>query len=114
MDTTGLRTPQQSRSRLTLERILSSSTALITEKSYEEVSIAEIAERARISVGGFYSRFENKEALFGTLLHRLGQETDDRNVGFSWVFQPKNGDRVVAAIRASEGKKLYYKEPVKA
>lgn len=78
MSTIGLRAPQQSRSQQTLERILSSSTALITEKSYEDVSVAEIAERARISVGGFYSRFENKEALFGTLLDRLGQETDVR------------------------------------
>lgn len=78
MDGTGLRTPQQSRSQQTLERILSSSTTLIAEKSYEDVSVAEIAERAQISVGGFYSRFENKEALFGTLLNRLGQETDER------------------------------------
>lgn len=78
MNTIGLRAPQQPRSQQTLERILSSSTSLITEKSYEDVSIAEIAERARISVGGFYSRFENKEALYFTLLNRLGQETDDR------------------------------------
>jgi len=78
INTTGLRAPQQSRSQQTLERILSSSTSLITKKSYEDVSIAEIAQHARISVGGFYTRFENKEALFGTLLDRLGKETADR------------------------------------
>ncbi len=78
MNITGLRAPQQSRSQQALERILSSSTSLITKKSYEDVSITEIAEHARISVGGFYTRFENKEALFGTLLIRLGEETDDR------------------------------------
>ena len=73
-----MRVPQQSRSQHALERILSSSTALIGEKSYEEVSIAEIASRARISVGSFYSRFENKDALFGMLLYQLGKETHDR------------------------------------
>ena len=77
MDTLGLREPRQSRSQQTLERILDSGTALIAEQSYDEVTIAEIAGRARISVGGFYSRFKNKEALFSTLQKRLAQETQD-------------------------------------
>jgi len=78
MSTIGHRAPQQARSQQTLERILASSTSLMSKKSYEDVSIAEIAEHARISVGGFYTRFENKDALFGTLLNRLGRETDDK------------------------------------
>lgn len=78
MVNTIVRAPQQSRSQKTLERILSSSTSLISVKSYDDLSIAEIASSARISVGGFYSRFENKEALFSRLVERLGQETEDR------------------------------------
>jgi len=78
MDNTTFRAPQQSRSQRTLERILSSSTMLIAEKPYDSVSIAEIASSARISVGGFYSRFENKEALFSTLQSRFVQETQER------------------------------------
>lgn len=78
MGATGCRAPQQTRSQQTLERILSSSTTLISKKSYDDVSIAEIAARAQISVGGFYSRFENKKALFSMLETRLGQETQDR------------------------------------
>ena len=78
MHNPGLHEPRQSRSQQTLERILSSSTALIAEQSYDEVTIAEIARRAKISVGGFYSRFHNKEALLSVLLERLGQETQHR------------------------------------
>ena len=78
MDELGLREPRQSRSQQTLARILASGTSLIAEQSYDDLTIAEIAERAEISVGGFYSRFENKEALFSTLQNRLAQETQDR------------------------------------
>ena len=78
MDSPGLREPRQSRSQQTLERILQSSTTLIAEQSYDEVTIAEIAARAQISVGGFYSRFHNKAALFSVLQQRLGQETQTR------------------------------------
>ncbi len=78
MDNLGLREPRQSRSQQTLRRILQSSTALIAEQSYDEVTIAEIAKRAEISVGGFYSRFQNKEALLSVLQERLGQETQSR------------------------------------
>lgn len=78
MNDSGLREPRQTRSQQTLKRILQSSTALIAEQSYDEVTIAEIAERAEISVGGFYSRFQNKEALLRVLQERLGQETQNR------------------------------------
>ncbi len=50
----------------------------MTKKSYEDVSIAEIAAHAKISIGGFYSRFDSKEALYSELLNRLGQETDEK------------------------------------
>lgn len=78
MDSPGLREPRQLRSQQTLERILQSSTTLITEQSYDEVTIADIAARANISVGGFYSRFQNKAALFTVLQQRLEQETRAR------------------------------------
>ena len=78
MDQQDLHIPRQSRSKQTLERILSSGTILIAEQSYDEVTVAEIAARAQISVGGFYSRFRNKEALFNKLKERLGQETQGK------------------------------------
>jgi AcrR family transcriptional regulator len=78
MNASDLMTPVQSRSQQTLERILASSTELIAEQSYEDLTIADIASRASISVGGFYSRFKNKEALYRTLRDRLSAETQQR------------------------------------
>jgi AcrR family transcriptional regulator len=57
------RTPQQSRSRATLDRLLDATAALLAEKPFDEASVAEITRRARTSVGAFYGRFPDKESL---------------------------------------------------
>lgn len=63
-----VRKPQQARSRDTEERIVRAATALLAEKPLDQTSVAEIAERAGVSVGGFYARFGGKEDL---LLHLM-------------------------------------------
>jgi AcrR family transcriptional regulator len=60
------RRAQQTRSRETEERILRAVQELLAEKPLERLSIAEIAARARVSIGGFYARFASKE---DALLH---------------------------------------------
>jgi len=55
-----------------------SSTRLVSKRSYNDLTIAEITSEAEISVGAFYSRFQNKEALFNKLRECLGQETQNR------------------------------------
>jgi AcrR family transcriptional regulator len=47
---------------------------LLGERRFEEASVAEIARRARSSVGAFYARFEGKEALLAYLNDRLFAE----------------------------------------
>jgi AcrR family transcriptional regulator len=47
---------------------------LLGERRFEEASVAEIARRARSSVGAFYARFEGKEALLAYLNERLFEE----------------------------------------
>ena len=75
MESPGITKTTQGRSQQTLERILAASTDLVAEFSYEELTIADIANRSSISVGGFYSRFRNKDALFQALRLRLADET---------------------------------------
>ncbi|MGI9289046.1 MAG: TetR/AcrR family transcriptional regulator [Pseudomonadales bacterium] len=72
---TGLRKPTQSRSEETLKRILQAGTSLVAERSYDDVTIMDISTRAQISVGGFYARFQNKEALLNALQQKLAEET---------------------------------------
>lgn len=62
--------PQQSRSEETLRRFLEAAESLLDQGTFDDVSIAEIARLADRSVGAFYARFENKEALFAELRRR--------------------------------------------
>ncbi|MBW2273244.1 MAG: TetR/AcrR family transcriptional regulator [Deltaproteobacteria bacterium] len=65
-----VRPPQQTRSQETLERLLDAAEALIAEKGFEDTPVAEVARRAGSSVGAFYSRFKDKDALFHALYDR--------------------------------------------
>jgi len=74
------RPPKQRRSQQTLERILLTAEELLREKCFDDVSVAEIAARARSSSGSFYARFPDKRALLHAMHERFGervrQETD--------------------------------------
>jgi AcrR family transcriptional regulator len=73
MDTTRFHPPQQSRSQATLERLLDAAERVLASKSFGEATLAEIVEEAGVTVGAFYRRFPDKDAL----LHHL----DDRFFG---------------------------------
>ncbi|MBC7894397.1 MAG: TetR/AcrR family transcriptional regulator [Cytophagaceae bacterium] len=61
---------RQPRAERTSDAIIEAGLALLRERDFAAVSVAEIAARAGVSVGGFYARFEGKEAL----LHALAAE----------------------------------------
>ena len=54
----------QARSAALREAFLKAGFELLNEHSLDNLSVPQIAKRAGSSVGGFYSRFENKEAFF--------------------------------------------------
>ncbi|HEX8696554.1 MAG TPA: helix-turn-helix domain-containing protein [Longimicrobium sp.] len=60
------RRPQQDRSRETEARILRALAELLRARPFERLSVADVAERAGVSVGGFYARFASKH---DALLH---------------------------------------------
>lgn len=61
--------PQQSRSQETLGRILDAAERVLEEKSFGDATLAEIMDRAGVTVGAFYRRFPDKDAL----LHHLDE-----------------------------------------
>jgi AcrR family transcriptional regulator len=69
-----VRPPRQARSQLTLGRLLDAAEGLLEEKSWEDASVAEIARRAGSSVGAFYTRFKDKDALLAALHERFIEE----------------------------------------
>lgn len=65
----GAREPRQERSRRTLDRFLETAVELLADRRFEDASVQEIARRAGSSVGAFYTRFPNKDAL----LHQINE-----------------------------------------
>src|SRR3954471_3214818 len=68
------RAPQQSRSRETLDRILDPAEQVLEQKTFNEATLAEIMERAGVTVGAFYRRFPDKDALLYHLAERFFTE----------------------------------------
>lgn len=69
-----VRPPKQERSAKTLDVFLNSVEALLEEQGVETLSVKDIAAHANLSVGGFYARFTNKEAVLRALHLRFSSE----------------------------------------
>ena len=65
-----VRPPLQARSAATLQRILTAAETLLEKHAFEDLSIAAVVHEAQTSVGAFYKRFANKEALLRCLADR--------------------------------------------
>lgn len=72
------RPPQQTRSQETLDRILDAAERVLEEKSFTEATLAEIMERAGVTVGAFYRRFPDKDALLHLLDERFFHQMQER------------------------------------
>jgi AcrR family transcriptional regulator len=72
------RPPQQTRSQETLDRILDAAERVLEEKSFTEATLAEIMQRAGVTVGAFYRRFPDKDALLHLLDERFFQQLEER------------------------------------
>ncbi len=62
--------PRQERSRDTQRRLVQSTRELLEETVFEELTVAKIAKNAGSSVGTFYGRFKNKEAILPHILEK--------------------------------------------
>lgn len=84
--------PQQARTREGLARLLEAAEQLISAKGFEEASIAEIAQLAGTSVGGFYRRFRDKDGVIQALHERFCDEAritaDDALAPSRWTGEP--------------------------
>ena len=78
--------PRQRRSRETRDRLLQATRELLEERTFEDLTIQQIATRAGCSVGAFYGRFEGKEAILPQLLQMHYAEVE-REV--SAAFRPE-------------------------
>jgi AcrR family transcriptional regulator len=61
------RPAQQERSQRTLNSLLDAAERLLEEKSYHEISLAELVAEAGVTTGAFYNRFASKTDLLPSL-----------------------------------------------
>jgi AcrR family transcriptional regulator len=71
------REPRQARSAATLARILRAAEELASVVGLEEMTITGVAERAGVSVGSIYRRFEGKEQLITALTERMLERREE-------------------------------------
>lgn len=69
-----MREPLQVRSRKSLDRVVAAADSLLLEKDWSDLSVAELTRKANVSVGSFYARFGDKEALLDYLDDRYTQD----------------------------------------
>lgn len=96
----GVRAPVQARAQETLERLLDAGEAVIAERGLDACTVSEIVRRARSSVGVFYARFADREALLRCLHERFCEQATR---GFESAFASERWERAPAAqiVRAA-------------
>ncbi len=65
--TTPRKLPQQDRSKVTVDAILTATTRILIQVGYDKASTNRIAELAGVSIGSLYQYFPSKEALITSL-----------------------------------------------
>jgi AcrR family transcriptional regulator len=85
--------PQQTRSLEKRARLKVAGLVLFGEKGYEKTSIEEVAQRAKLAVGGFYQHFRSKRQLLLVLMDELLEKLSQLK------FRPGGGKDVQTGIR---------------
>lgn len=66
--------PVQARAHATRDALLAAGRALLADRDFDALSIADLAGRAGLSVGSFYGRFRDKEAYIDQLQSQVTAE----------------------------------------
>jgi AcrR family transcriptional regulator len=85
--------PLQKRSLAKRARLKEAGLLLFSEKGYENTSIDEIAQRAKLAVGSFYQRFRSKRQLLLVLMDELLAKLSQLD------FQPQAVTNIRGALR---------------
>ena len=73
-----LHPPKQERSRDTQARILQATATLLEKEPFESISVRRIIDEAGTSIGSFYARFRDKDALLSVLYAEYEEQLQTR------------------------------------
>ena len=92
----GARPALQSRSRATRDKLVASLERCLRKKTFENITVAEIAKEAGLAVGTVYRRFENKDAFIPVLFEIYRSRLDELHGEAGGIeVDPTNGLRDV-------------------
>jgi len=72
-----VRAPRQARSQETLGRFVEATRRLLQERSFDDITVHDIVAAADRTVGSFYARFEDKDAVLHVLVDQLDERVSD-------------------------------------
>lgn len=72
------RIPKQTRGIETKEKIIKSATKLFTDKGYHQTNAQQIAAKAKVAKGTFYSYFNNKKEVFAEIIESIFRNTSEK------------------------------------
>jgi AcrR family transcriptional regulator len=94
--------PQQKRSVDKQARLKSAALTLFGKKGYEATSIDEIAQKAKLAVGGFYQHFRSKRQLLLALMDELLQKLSQLDFRPGAITDVRAGVRVLLSRAFSQ------------
>lgn len=68
---------RQKRGQVTYDALIDTAFKMLGEKEFDDISVAELAQKAGYSVGAFYARFRSKDELFEAMVQRHVQNRRD-------------------------------------
>jgi AcrR family transcriptional regulator len=75
---------RQKRGQVTYDALIDTAFAMLGEREFDEISVAELAQKAGYSVGAFYARFRSKDELFDAMvLQHVQNRRDTRRRQFA-------------------------------
>ena len=86
---------RQKRGQVTYDALIETCFELLREKEFDQISIAELAQKAGYSVGAFYARFRSKDELFDAMVQ---QHIQNRHKVRQRQFQETNEARLLHAL----------------
>jgi AcrR family transcriptional regulator len=102
------RMPKQGRSRESLERIIETTIELLRKRTYDQITLAEICQRANVSIGALYGRVNGKDELLRAVqvrfLERLGEQFAEQEMHIAATA--RGLEQVVPAVVTSMGNLL--------
>jgi AcrR family transcriptional regulator len=90
----GIKPAQQARSRATRDKLVAALDRLLRTRSFESLTIADLAAEAGLAVGTVYRRFENKDAFIPVIFELYMARLDEFMAGAGRVeIEPDEGLR---------------------